>query len=243
MKNEILTTNNTFRIEKFTYQTADEAIAVFDSFSDPQKKQMAEVYQNAFGGEPWLERFSCPGCGAYVVENRCAGCSKNDLPEAYPLDELVNTTFPKMLEAFTPGVLLASYEEDDTISGISTGGFTTVDALVDAKYNRSETILFSIKQEGAVSDMTNIFYDNETCIDPKRQKNGLGKKFSQERIQSSISLGADTVCGRTINQPWLALKERQLNENGYQVISFVPDGDTYAVNGIPRTFYIAKRTL
>ncbi|MBA3724562.1 MAG: hypothetical protein H0W89_06805 [Candidatus Levybacteria bacterium] len=242
MRNEILTTNTTnYKLDKFTYTSCDEASDVFDSFSDTQKGQMATVYQNAFGGEPWYEKFACLSCGAYAAGSSCPTCWKEDLPEAYPMDALVNETFPEMLDRFTPGVLLIAYDTEENVSGFSTGGFISLEGLVDFKYKGDERTLFSLEKKGGIDRKADVFYDNETCIDPSRQKSGLGRLFSQERLQTAVSMDTETVCGRTINLPWLRLKERQLTASSYTVSSFTPEGDTYAMNGVQRRFYVAKK--
>lgn len=231
------------KLEKFTYRSPSEATTMYREFSLQQKEEMTTVYQNAFGGEPWYERFACPSCGAFSSGNSCIQCTRTNLPEAYPKDDLIEQYFPDMLSSFTPGTLLLSYDENNAVNGFSTGGFTSLELLVDTKYEGNETILYSITQQQALTPETVIFYDNETCIDSTRQRGGIGRSFSQQRIKTAAELNASVICGRTINLSWLHLKEKQLSEAGYEVKATIPEGDSYSVNGVRRRFYVAKKSL
>lgn len=231
------------KIDKFTYSSKDKALEVYTNFSTATKEQMASVYQNAFGGEPWYERFVCLTCDKYSKSADCISCKSSDLPEAYPSEELVNTEFPNMLQTFIPGTLLLSYGGDCQVNGFSTGGFITLGDLINKKYAGNTTILSSIEQKYGINSETEVFYDNETCVDPARQKRGLGRIFSRERINAAKSIRAENICGRTINLPWLNVKKQQLTDEGYAFFSFVPEGDTYEVGGSPRVFYLARKDV
>lgn len=246
MKGEFLqpaVNKNYPKIDKFIYSSKDEAMEVYRNFPTVIKEQMASVYQNAFGEEPWYERFVCLTCAKYSKGSDCISCKSSDLPEAYPSEKLVNTEFPSMLQTFTPGTLLLSYEEDYQVSGFSTGGFTKLGDLIEKKYAGNATILYSIEQKCGINSETEVFYDNETCIDPALQKRGLGRIFSQERINTANNMCAANICGRTINLPWLDVKKQQLTDDGYAFFSFVPEGETYEVGGSPRVFYLARKEV
>jgi hypothetical protein len=44
-----------------------------------------------------------------------------------------------------------------------------------------------------------------------------------------------------MSQPWLRLKEKQMNELGYDFLSFVPEGDEYIIEGQRRFFFLGIR--
>lgn len=224
----------------YRYRTEDEALRVFDGISIQKKEEMANVYQQAFGGYPWYERSICPNCQLFSKENICANCGTDNLPEAYPRDQLISSDFPYMLKSFTPGLLLLAYQ-DKQIVGFCTGGFVTLEKLVTQKYNSNQEILQSIVKKCAIPPSAQVFYDNETCLLPDLQNAGIGKQFSQSRISIAREYGSEYICGRTINLPWLQLKERQLNLAGYDFQAFSPNGETYSVEGVRRTFYLASK--
>ena len=118
-----------------------------------------------------------------------------------------------------------------------------MDKLVAEKYSSQEPdrILNSITAYFSITPEVSVFYDNETCIRPALQAKGLGSELSQIRIDRAVSLGAVAICGRTINRPWLKVKERQLLALGFSFAALVPPGDTYQVDGNPRYFYLAQK--
>ncbi len=236
---ESIVTN--FRVEKFTYWTPDEAESIYKLLPDSDKYQMADVYKEAFGGSPWYERFKCVGCKEFTAtDDICSNCEKTIFEEAYPTQQLVQEYFPKMLSKFTPGVLLTAKTGAETL-GFCTGGFTTPKELIVKKYRGNTQILRSILLRSGLNPNDPMFYDNETCIRSDKQKKGVGGKLSQVRVDIATELGAGVICGRTINLPWLSLKENQLREGGYDFLSFVPEGDRYEVNGVGRYFFIARK--
>ncbi|MBI2008422.1 hypothetical protein HYS82_02070 [Candidatus Amesbacteria bacterium] len=204
--------------------------------------QIAEAYRAAFGGEPWKERFICQNCSRYLENSFCPSCQVPTTQEAYPTGELINEYFPEMLTSYIPG-MLGIAREFNQVAGFTTGGFIGLDSLVNKKY-RSEnpqTIINSISSALNVSPNDQVFYDNETCIFPDLQGQGLGKELSLARVREAIKMGAEIICGRTINIPWLGLKERQLTRAGYSFSYLVPAGDSYQVDGTPRYFYLATK--
>lgn len=229
-------------IISISFNTPREAKEKYLNIPEGLKLDMAEVYKLAFGGKPWYERYLCKGtdeCG-FLKDAFCPKCqSDKTVTEAYPTEWLVKEYFEEMLSTFVPGILGILQLGEET-PGFTTGGFSTLNTLISKKYGkRAETVLASIARMADVKPETLVFYDNETCINPLNQGQGLGPKLSEYRISEAISLGAEVVCGRTINATWLKTKERQFREKGFDFIYFVPEGDTYEVNGNPRYFYIA----
>lgn len=233
---------NVIACKTFLYQSRGEARRVYENVDLNSRLQMASVYKDAFGGPPWFERFVCPICGAYErSQGECPNCGKEPMNEAYPTDYLVKDYFPQMVAKFTPGCFITATDQNGVLKGFSTGGYTTLESLVATKYDSNSQILRSIAERTKIRPGTGLFYDNETCIDPKYQKQKIGRKLSEERQRAAISLGADLICGRSINLPWINLKQRQLEELGYDFTFFRPDGDTYQVDDLYRYFYLARK--
>lgn len=229
-------------IFSISYNTAEEIRGKYANLPERLKVDMAEVYRAAFGGKPWYEKYICSGTGecGFLQEPFCPRC-KNDksIKDAYPVDWLVNTYFEEMLSTFIPGILGLIQLDKKTI-GFTAGGFKPLDTLISKKYGKkSRRILESITQRLSIPSNSFVFYDNETCILPDKQGQGLGPKLSEFRINQAMKLGAELICGRTINLSWLKTKEKQFTTKGFDFKYFVPDGDTYSVNGNPRYFYLA----
>ena len=224
----------------YTFNTPEEAALVWAGLTADEQLQMADVYQKAFGGDPWYEVGACQQCGNFTSSmSICQSCSSTSISEAYPTEDLVGSYFPNdMLQAYLPGMFTMAKVEGRVV-GFSTGGFVTLGELIDRKYSGNQLILSSIMQETGVSEQDVLFYDNETCVDNSYQGLGIGKLLGEERRMLATELGADLICGRTVNLPWLSLKNRDLNAAGFDFLAFVPDGDNYQINGLLRNFYLA----
>lgn len=228
------------RVEVATYETESQAIRMLRKLSPEIQFQMAEAYRAAFAGDPWEEKYICPSCGRYLKNSFCPKCQVSSSQEAYPINELLNDYFPEMLSAFVPGMLGIAIESSQ-VAGFTTGGFTVLENLIYNKYvsENPKRILNSISSSANISPNELVFYDNETCILPSLQGQGLGKVLSLARIKAALKMRAEIICGRTINVPWLGLKERQLTQARYNFTYLVPDGESYQVDGMPRYFYLA----
>lgn len=225
----------------YSYENAEQALEAYESLSDEQRLAMARVYQEAFGGYPWYEVFKCNGCEEFTRTNEaCSHCGSSSFSEAYPIEWLVSEYFPHMLCQYTPGVLV-TLESDGKMIGFTTGGAITLGQLIEDKYKGKPEILASIIERTGVSPDEVVFYENETCIIASLQQRGSGGKLNLARVGAASKMEFPLVCGRTINPPWIKLKERQLAGYGYDFVSFVPNGDTYEVDGEPRKFFMAAR--
>lgn len=224
----------------FRYENQSQAAKVYESLDRETKQQMARVYQEAFGGYPWFEAFRCQNCGSFAADReKCKKCGQTDLGEAYPTADLVESYFPSMLADYTPGVLIVSRSPEGEVVGFSTGGGIKLGELVQKKYQGKTQILDSILRQTGLSPKELVAYENETCVLPSMQKGGIGRRLNRARI-SELRKSFASICGRTINQPWLNLKTQQLAQAGFAVQSFVPDGDDYEVDGKKRFFFLAK---
>lgn len=227
---------------EYAYEDPKSAYDIARTLPSYAQTQMAEVYKEAFGGPPWYERVRCNSCETFYKDAPagCTKCGSMDIGEAYPTKELLETYFPEMLSEFTPGILTLA-EREGRVVGFTTGGFIGLEDLVRTKYKANPLILESITQVLQQPPNTSLFYDNETCVLPGLQKEGIGKLLSLARVNAAKSrLGTQYICGRTINIPWLELKRKQLTKQGYSFVSFVPKGDTYEVDGNKRNFYLAR---
>lgn len=226
--------------DTYTYQSRQEATEVYSAIPNYDAITMASVYQKAFGEAPWYERYCCTTCGNFLKEpNICPQCASEVIQKAYPAGELVNEYFPKMLGEYAPGMLTLA-KNGGKIVGFTTGGMVALENLVGRKYKNNPLLLADITRRCDIDPTTVVFYDNETCINPAVQQMGLGRELSKQRIIVAKELGAEYICGRTINIPWLSLKERQLTEAGYDFTEFIPDGETYQIDSVLRRFYFAK---
>jgi hypothetical protein len=225
-------------LETRYYYSPEDAQKQYRALPERERYQMAEVYREAFGGAPWYERFKCGGCGGFSASVEC--CAGAEMGEAYPVEELVQESFPRNMAEFTPGIVILAKDLMGKMYGFSTGGFTTVQSLVDSKYGGSQEILDAICERGVTPD-TSMFYNNETCVMPTTQQKGMGTRLNAKRTEAARYLKADIICGRSINVPWLGVIQRQLGQVGYDFDAFTPRGDTYAVEGAARQFYIARR--
>lgn len=225
----------------YSYENAGQALEAYQTLSDEQKLAMAGVYQEAFGGSPWYEVFKCNSCEEFARTNdACSHCGGNSFSEAYPIGWLVSDYFPHMVSQYTPGVLV-TLESDGKMIGFTTGGAITLGQLIEDKYKGKPEILASIIERTGVSPDEVVFYENETCIIASLQQRGSGGKLNLARVGAASKMEFPLVCGRTINQPWINLKERQLAGYGYDFVSFNPDGDLYEVDGVRRQFFMAAR--
>ncbi len=226
----------------YSYETPEEALESYTSLSDEQRLGMAKVYQEAFGGYPWFESFRCNKCDEFTkTDGVCAHCGGDSFSEAYPLDWLVSEYFPHMMTQYTPGVLVVLEEGTDVI-GFTTGGATTLGELIEDKYKGKPDILDSIISQTGVSPESVVFYENETCVTSSLQQKGSGRKLNLARVSAAHEMGFPLVCGRTINQPWINLKQKQFTQFGYDFLSFNPEGDTYEVDGVRRQFFMATKS-
>lgn len=226
----------------YLYESPKDALITYASIPERLKTEMADVYREAFGGSPWFEKYKCGDCGNFAAGNECCpNCQSQNMGEAYPKKELTEKYFPQMLQEFTPGLLIIASNQSGKIVGFTTGGAITLSELIQKKYKGNPTILRSITDTTGIGQEDIVFYDNETCISPDAQQKGIGTTLSRERIALADQIGFP-ICGRTINRPWLQVKNRQLGQLGYQVQSFIPTGDNYQVEGNSRTFYLAKKT-
>ena len=234
---------NNFGINTITFPDTGRAELLWQQFTKEQQRQMAKVYQQAFGGEPWYEKYTCNVCRIFTAEfGECPNCGRQ-LEEAYPTEWLITEYFPKMLSDYVPGVLLVVQNQRDEIVGFSNGGFNSIGLLVANKYPQNpEQILASMTKQFGLSAEDRVFYDNETCLLPQNQRSGLGKQLSQKRLQAALDLRAKLICGRTINLPWLELKKQQLTNKGFLFESDVLKGDTYQVDNVSRRFYLATKS-
>lgn len=233
--------NNEIQVTTYFYKSRAKARRILGSLDKKTREEMASVYQKAFGDSPWFEKYRCPTCKSYQRNNSCSICGKINLPDAYPTKNLIQKDFPSMLASFNPGIFILVKDASQKVLGFSQGGFTTPQNLVKKKYDNNKTILDSIIRRCEISSTANIFYDNETCILPKYQKFGIGGRLSEARITAAVEMGAEYICGRTINLPWLALKQQQLSAAGFTFTSFTPNGDRYKVDDVNRQFYFAKK--
>ncbi len=227
----------------YTYENKASAIEAYVSLTDNQRFAMARVYQEAFGGYPWYEVFKCNSCDEFTKTNDlCPHCQSVNFSEAYPLGWLVDEYFPHMMGAYIPGILV-TLEEDGSMIGFTTGGAINLRQLIQDKYKGKPEILTSIITHTGVSPDSIVFYENETCISAISQQKGSGGKLNLARVEAASEIGFRLICGRSVNQPWIALKRRQLSSLGYDFTAFTPDGDTYEVDGVRRQFFMATRMI
>lgn len=227
----------------YSYETSEQALEAYASFMPEKRSEMARVYQEAFGGYPWFEVFRCTKCDEFTKTNdACPHCGGTNFAEAYPVEWLMEEYFPHMLTAYTPGVLV-TLESDGRMIGFTTGGAITLGQLIKDKYRGKPEILASIIERTGVAVDQTVFYENETCISASLQQKGSGGKLNLARVEAASEIGFPLICGRTINQPWIRLKEKQLSSFGYDFIAFNPDGDTYEVDGTKRQFFMATRKV
>ncbi len=229
---------------RYFYDDEEMADSTYASLPSQMKDQMAGVYQQAFAEKPWNEKYRCVTCGAMGSDDVCRTpeCANEGFDEAYPKQELIDDYFPnRMMKKFLPGILINAYDGNGNVIGFMSGGFTTPDLLVQEKYGGNEEILRSIVEMCAISPDRLIFYNNEVCTLPAVQKRGIGGLLSSELLRGAVSKGADVICGRSINEPWLRVKERQLIAAGFDFVRFTPRGDTFEMDGLKRQFYLAKK--
>lgn len=223
------------------FQTPDEALKRYRGLPDTVKGQMAGVYQKAFGGAPWYEQCSCPGCGTYEKGSTCSRCGTTDLPPAYPTDELIGQEFPAMLASFSPGALVLAQNASREVVGFCAGGMTTPAELTVKKYRGNEGIGRSIREQTGLGPDDSFFYENEMCVLPELQGNGVGSALNKARLDWIREQNIGAVLGRTINPNLLKMKEKQFPQRGFAMQTFTPDGDTYQVDGLQRQCYFAVR--
>lgn len=225
----------------YSYGNKDEALEAYSSLTEEQRFAMARVYQEAFGGYPWFEVFRCNQCDEFTkTDDSCLHCGSDSFSQAYPLDWLTTEYFPHMMSAYTPGVLV-TLEENGCMIGFTTGGAIGLGELIQDKYKGKPEILASVITQTGVSPESVVFYENETCISSVSQQKGSGGKLNLARVEAASEIGFPLICGRSVNQPWIALKQRQLSQLGYDFTAFTPDGDTYEVDGVRRQFFMATR--
>lgn len=232
---------------EITYQKAEHS-SPSDAFQNLMalkievRTQMAQIYKDAFGGYPWFEVFICSKCSNFSPQDaECPYCGGADFSEAYPLEDLIENYFPEMVMAYAPGVLILAENEDGEVEGFSAGGGVKIGDLIAKKYRGDESVLNSILTQSGLTEDAVVFYENETCISPNSQKKGMGGNLNFERLLTAKEQGFQYIAGRSVNQPWLKLKERQMDELGYDFVSFIPEGDEYEIDGQRRYFFVGIR--
>lgn len=233
---------NMISYESHRYASVQGAKKIFGTIKAEDKMQMAQIYQEAFAGPPWFEVYQCSSCGNFAKEaGICGYCGEGSFSEAYPIQTLINEYFPEMLASYAPGVLIFAKNEKEEIQGFTTGGAIRLTDLIAKKYRGNPDILRSIVTQTGVDQNEVVFYENETCISPRKQRKGMGGDLNFQRIVEAANQGYEYICGRTVNLPWINLKKKQFNELGYDCVSFFPDGDDYNVDGQRRYFFMATK--
>lgn len=228
-------------ISLIDYRTPEDALIRYEGLPASVKEQMAKVYQEAFGGKPWYEKCSCGNCGTFEKSSTCSRCGAADLPPAYPTGELVSAEFPSMLSSFAPGALVLARNQKNEVIGFCAGGMTTIADLATKKYKGSARIADSIREQTGLMPTDRFFYENEMCVLPVLQGYGVGSALNKARLDWIQEQNIGVVLGRTINPNLLKMKARQFPERGFSMQVFVPEGDTYAVDGLQRQCYYALR--
>jgi hypothetical protein len=240
------------RTRQYFYTTAEQGQQLLEQFEQAELEQMANIYQAAFAGEPWFEVGRCWQCDTFYQEQGgvCIKC-QGQVTEAYPSEYLINEYFPQTLAKYMPGLLICIYDDSQRMVGWTVGGFTTFEQLVADKYGNSPLILQSILQQAPqMSPTDRVFYDNETCIAPTDQGKGYGGVLGYARMLAAAGLGARYVFGRTVNRSWMNSKlqslvalNQELAATNIQYVStvFIPEGDSYEVNGVQRFAYLFQR--
>ena len=131
---------------------------------------------------------------------------------------------------------------DRGIVGFCAGGITTPQNLVENKYKGNGVIAKSIMEQTGLDASDEFFYENEMCVVPELQGNGLGSELNKARLDWITSQGIGAVLGRTINPNLLKMKAAQFPTRGFDMRVFVPDGDTYEVDEQRRQCYFAVKT-
>jgi len=216
MENKELIENTNFRVLRCN--NVEEVLQQYGQLSVSVKLQMAKVYKDAFKLPPWCEE--------------------------YDAADLVKNYFPEMINEFSPGVLVIADNIQEGVIGFCQGGLTTLKDLANIKYKSDpEKIQKSIQAKGGIGDGEVIFYENEMCVLPSKWNKGVGNALNNARFDFIDELGVDTVIGRSINTVLLGMKEKQFPKRGFNFSQFIPEGDNFAVNGIPtqRFCYVAQR--
>jgi len=231
------------RFSMMPYENRYEALQKYAELPTSTKKGMAKAYKDGFGGPPWKEVCECPNCGAYSPDTICRTekCGAINLPEAYPIARLLEKDFPDMLTSFVPGVVVIAQNIENGVVGFCAGGMTTIDTLLFKKWNSNQRIGDSIRTKTGIKTGQSFFYENEMVVNPKFQDKGIGSQLNKQRLNWIMSRGIDIVVGRSININLINMKNRQMPERGFSMKVFVPDGDTYAVDGARRQCYFAQR--
>ncbi len=233
-------------VEPYLFRFPDEAMRFLQTARPGLLNGLADVYKEAFAGDPWYERFTCPACDCFSKESCCPTCGKSDLPQAYPEKQLIEEYFPSMLTSFSPSVLTVGYK-DGKVVGFCTGGITDLLSLIERKYKGSteikSQILDDICERTGLPPWQTVFYENEACILPSEQRRGIGTQLSTVRMATIIShVDPDLIfCGRSINPKWLQKKEVVFSNAQtlpYRYFQFAPRGDTFAVGELKRMFYM-----
>ncbi len=143
-------------------------------------RDIAMVYQNTFGGDPWNEGYVCPKCKQSFPLSTgltvCPECLKNRdeifcLVEYWPLSKIVTDFY---LENSKEEALCLVAQNDQWVVGFVWGYGVMINTEFADKIEAPELVQ-KFQRE--------VFYLDECAVLPKYQKQGTGKSLIKEILK------------------------------------------------------------
>lgn len=143
-------------------------------------REIAKVYQNTFGEDPWNEGYVCPNCGmSFPLSSNltvCPGCLvKRDevycLVDYWPISKIITDYYA---ENSKDGALCLVAESEGKIIGFVWG------------YAVQTNVEFANKIEAPALTVDNhkVFYLDECAVLPEFQRRGVGKALVVEILKN-----------------------------------------------------------
>jgi len=147
-----------------------------DPFSQPLAvNAIAIAYQQAFGGDPWNEGFSCPICKAIFPRTgnltMCPECEKRSesilLVDAWPMNQIISDFYAEM-------------KKDDSICIVAKINKHIVGFAWGYQVSANPDLDSYLDAPGVHASLQGtFFYLDECALIPSYQGKGIGKKLVQ----------------------------------------------------------------
>ena len=176
-------------------------------------KQLASLYAEVFGAEPWNEAWRCPACnifyGPEYSENTPSPCCSAPLTIAYPEEETIDYIKQELSQPRAQIKLFSSKEEK--LAGFAWGyQIPNAELLAAKKWPQSTKV-----QEKVVQTISRyvyldfpLYYISEVGVSPEFRGNRIGFQLTQSLLDYGVSLGEAVVFRTNWSSPMMRIATR-----------------------------------
>lgn len=185
-------------------------IETFNPIKDIREtKQLAKVYAQVFGADPWLEVTRCPGekkfFGQETKPGEKCGCG-SILDEAYPEDDTIQYILDDSQKA---SALVLVAKDGSQIVGFSWAYVVeNARAFTEEKY-REQALKRQIEDTLVRSGVWGrLYYFSETGLLPNYRGNGTTNDFYRQRLEVAEELGLPSLVRTRWDSPIVAAAQK-----------------------------------